>query len=76
LNDRDAGPSVALARAIAAKVDAAANSHSAAMVMALAAASRELRAVLEPLFDRADEDGDAFVASLFAGVDSSALVDS
>jgi hypothetical protein len=71
--DVELAPSVELARALARKVDQARVSHSAAMTLALATVSKELRSVLEPLSDHGDEETRAFVAGLFDGVESSAL---
>lgn len=61
-----------LARALAAKLDSAAGSRSAAMAAAAAQLARELRSLIE-LIASDDDDNAEFVAGLFAGLEGSAI---
>jgi hypothetical protein len=72
-DDAVLGAQAELARALAAKLDLARHSHSAAMALAAATIVRELRSVIDVLADDSPAAAD-FVASLFEGVDGSAAV--
>jgi hypothetical protein len=76
-DDLEVAATVELARSLARKIDQARVSGSAAMLTGVAAATRELRAVLVRLdADRGDAETQAWLAGLFVGVDDSAGVGS